>query len=56
MGVTATAGALATFVGHGVVDFTLRNPVVLTTFALLAGLLLACDRLSNGTFSEEVVL
>lgn len=46
MGATAGAGALATFVGHGLVDFTLRNPVILTTLALFVGLVLACERLS----------
>lgn len=55
MGTTAAAGALATFVGHGLVDFTLPNPVILTTFALFVGLLLACGRLSEVAADQVVV-
>lgn len=43
--VVGLAAALTTFVGHGLVDFTLRNPALSAVVWLLTGLLLAAVRL-----------
>lgn len=50
--VAGVAGALAVVVGQGLVDFTLRNSVVLLLLATLLGLLLAADRLRGPASAE----
>lgn len=45
--VAGCAAALATLIGHGVVDYTLRSPVLRVLPWLLVGLVLAADRCSN---------
>jgi putative inorganic carbon (HCO3(-)) transporter len=51
MAALAGAGGLACFIGHGIVDFTLRNPILLTTLAVLVGLVIATQRMA-ATASE----
>lgn len=49
----AGASGLACFVGHGIVDFTLRNPILLTTLAVLVGLVIATQRMTAASEAVE---
>jgi heme A synthase len=44
--VACLAAALAMVVGQGLVDFTLRNPIIMVLVWSVVGLLLAADRVS----------
>lgn len=45
--VAGAAAGLLTFLGHGVIDYTLRNPTLMVLVWALAGLVLASDRVSR---------
>ena len=45
--VASLAAALMVVVGQGLVDFTLRNPIIIVVVWSLLGLLLAADRVTR---------